>query len=166
TTKASLAELGEQLESGDEAYVLEAFNDLETMWRWTGTPTSNDQPAQWPRIYVPKPGWAVPGEPGWSAPGDDSDWLAYSIRFLRGTSITGAFLDSQTVPESIKVAQALIALLRKKEGNLIGDTQDDSQGLQIGSLKVAYVNAIRQSADIHKRTAQLGSFIGDGLVRA
>jgi hypothetical protein len=165
TMKASFMDLGEQLEEGDEAYLIESANDLEALWRWSGHPTENTQAMAWPRKFVRKPGWVQPCEPGWRTPYDAAEWMQYKVDYLSGSNVAAQFLPDDEVPRGIKEAQALIALLRKKDGNLIGDDQGDAQGTQLGPMRISYVNAVRESADIHKRTGQLGLFIGDGLMR-
>jgi hypothetical protein len=158
TTYASFYEVGETLEAGGEVYLFEAFKDLERLWSWKGQPASADQVAQWPRKYVPDPNWRVPGEPGWSAPWTgDLGWLAYKARYLDG-SVSSSDIPDDVVPLDIKEAQALIAMLYKSGGNLVGDNQGDLQGTQVGKLKLSYVNPIRESAAIHKRTGQYGRF--------
>ena len=161
---ASFFELGDQLDEGDEAYLLEAASDLDCLWRWSGRPTDNQQALAWPRKDVAKPGFKIPAEPGWNTPYDPAAWLQYKIMYLDGTQNV-PMIDSATVPKAIKEAQALIAMLRKKEGNLIGDTNDDTLGDVIGPLRTGYVNAVRKASEVHKRTSQFGNFIGDGLLR-
>lgn len=159
TIQAPFYEVGDQLSEADTPYLLESFRDLERNWDWTGQPTADEQAAQWPRKYVKKPGWQVPGEPGWSVPENGVyDFLAYKMRYLSGETTSASYIPSDAIPLDIKEAQALIAMLRKSGGNLVGDNQGDLQGTQIGKIKLSYVNAIRESADIHKRTGQYGRF--------
>jgi hypothetical protein len=167
TVHASFMEVGTQLDPlKDEAYLIEAGRDLAQLFAWVGQPTSTEQNMAWPRKGVPKPGYVTQGEPQWSVPGTDLDFLAYKVNWLSGSS-SAPMLDENVVPLEIREAQALIAVLRKEGLNLVSDNQGDSQGLQLpGGLKVAYVNAVRESADIHKRTAQFGVFVGQSIVGA
>jgi hypothetical protein len=160
TIHSSFFEVGDTLnENEDTAYLCEAFRDLQRLWSWKGQPSTATQVGQWPRKYVTKPGWCVPGEPGWSVPEcGQYDWLAYKMRFLDGTT-AAEYLPDDVVPLDIKEAQALIAMLRKNGSNLVGDNQGDTQGMTVGKVKISYVNAIRESADIHKRTGQYGRFL-------
>ncbi|OJY60932.1 MAG: hypothetical protein BGP16_00905 [Sphingobium sp. 66-54] len=159
TTQTSFFEVGDQFETGEEAYLIEAFRDLERLWDWAGQPATMDQSAQWPRKYVPKPGWQVPGEPGWSVPENNAfEWIAYKERYLTGGVQSASFISADTVPLDIKEAQALIAMLRKSGSNLVEDNQGGFQGTQLGKIKLSYVNAVRESADIHKRTGHFGRF--------
>ncbi len=149
----------------DDAYLIEAASDLEYLWRWSGWPTDLEQTMAWPRRYVTKPGWIPPLEPGWSLPYDETMFMFYKVNFLSQSNLASQFVDETTVPKAIQEAQVLLAVLRKQGGNLIGDTQGDSLGTQLGQVKVSYINAVRESRDIHKRTAQYGSFIGEGIMR-
>lgn len=159
TVQASFFEPGSDLVEDDTPYLLEAFRDLQRYWDWKGAPATAEQVGMWPRKYVQKPGWQVPGEPGWSEPWTGPlDWIAYKMRYLDGGVGAAVYIPSDTVPLDIKEAQALIAMLRKSGGNLVGDNQGDLQGTQLGKVKISYVNAIRESADIHKRTAHYGRF--------
>jgi len=176
---ASFMDAGHQLSinGDDDAYLLEAARDLDYLWAWAGYRATNEQTMQWPRVRVPKPGQRIPCEPGWYDEGTIwggthnwgtgiqlDPWLLYKIDFLSGNPAF-QMLDSTIVPQEIKEAQALIALLRKKGGNLISDDQDNAQGMVLpGGLKIAYVNALKQAADIHKRTAQFGQFVGTGII--
>lgn len=165
---ASFMEVGTQLETNgsDDAYLIEAARDLDQLFAWIGQPTSTEQQRAWPRKGVIRPGYKQLGEPGWSFPASDEEFLLYKIQFLSGSSAAPTIPDD-VVPLEIKEAQALIAVLRKQGLNLISDTQGDSQGLSLpGGLKIAYVNAIREAADIHKRTAQYGVFVGQPIVGA
>lgn len=149
----------------DDRFLIEAASDLQYLWRWAGWPTDLTQTMAWPRRYVTKPGWVPPLEPGWSTPYDEQMFMMYKVNVLSNSNPATEFVDQTAVPKAIKEAQVLIAVLRKQGGNLIGDNQGDAQGTKLGSLTVSYVNAIRESADIHKRTGQYGTFIGDALLR-
>lgn len=167
TIHASFMEIGTQLDlNADEPYLIEAARDLDQLFAWIGCPANTDQNLSWPRKGVVRPGYKRVGEPQWSVPASDADFLLYKVRFLSGGSDAPTIPDD-VVPMAIKEAQALIAVLRKNGSNLVSDTQGDAQGLQLpGGLKIAYVNAIREAADIHKRTAQFGSFVGQPIVGA
>ena len=157
TMAASFMTGTDALGNGDERYLIEAAADLSLLWDWSGEPTDDAQALAWPRRFVPKPGYRAPSEPGWSIPFDYADWIAFKP-YLYGATTADQFIGETVVPLHIKEAQALIALLKKQGGNLYGDNQGDLQGTQIGKIKVSYVNAIRESADIHKRTGQYGRF--------
>lgn len=146
-----------QLGVDDERYLIEAAADLNLLWNWDGEATDPAQPLAWPRRFVTKPGYRAPLEPGWSLPFDYADWIACKP-YLYGATNAAQFIPDDEAPQLIKEAQALIALLKKQGSNLVGDNQGDLQGTQIGKIKVSYVNAIRESADIHKRTGQFGRF--------
>lgn len=165
--RASFMEPNDQLHATDEDVLLEAAQDLETMWEWQGVQTDPNQDMAWPRKYVVKPGFRYPPAPGWHASWDHDAALQFKINFLIGANSAIPFLDENTVPHQIKVAQALLALLRDKGKNLIGDTRGDDKGMQLDTgFKVDYVNAPYESADIRKRVAALGTFIGDPMIRA
>jgi hypothetical protein len=116
---------------------------------------------------VDKPGFEMPGESGWSAPWDYDAALQFKIDYLTPGRSAIPLLDHTTVPLQIKEAQALLALLRKLGKNPVGDNQGDAKGLQLDSgFKVDYVNALRDSADIHRLLSGLGVFIGDRLLRS
>ena len=168
TVQASFMPLGTNLiPDEDEPYLLEAAQDLDQLWDWTGCPTEMEQALAWPRRHVVKPGFTMPAEPGWRVPYDSEAWLRFRIDYLMAGASGIPTIPTDAVPRQIKEAQALIAVLRKNGSNLISDTQGDAQGLQLpGGLKIAYVNAIREAADIHKRTAQFGSFVGQPIVGA
>ena len=167
TIHASFMDIGTQLDlNADEPYLIEAARDLDQLFAWVGCPTTKDQNLSWPRKGVVRPGYKQIGEPQWSIPASDEDFLLYKIMFLSGSSAAPTIPDD-VVPLAIREAQALIAVLRKNGSNLVSDTQGDAQGLQLpGGLKIAYVNAIREAADIHKRTAQFGVFVGQPIVGA
>lgn len=156
-----------QFDYTDTRFLLEAARDLDALWSFKGVPANNSQNMAWPRMYVEKPGFEMPGEPGWSAPYSDSDALQFKIDFLTPGRSVVPLLDHLTVPRAIKEAQALIALLRKLGKTLVGDNQGDSKGLQLDTgFKIDYVNAIKDSADIHRLLAGLGVFIGDRILRS
>jgi hypothetical protein len=167
TVHASFMDIGVQLDANkDEPYLIEAARDLSQLFAWTGKPATVEQNLAWPRKGVVRPGYVQVGEPQWSVAGTDEDFLVYKILYLSGSSNAPTIPDD-VVPLEIREAQALIAVLRKNGSNLISDTQGDAQGLQLpGGLKIAYVNAIREAADIHKRTAQFGAFVGQSIVGA
>lgn len=145
------------LQEADERFLIESAADINLLWDWQGEPTDPEQTLAWPRREVPKPGYKAPAEPGWSAPFDYADWIAFKP-YLYGATTADQFIPENVVPLHIKEAQALIAVLKKQGSNLVGDNQGDMQGAQVGKLKISYVNAIRESADIHKRTGQYGRF--------
>lgn len=156
-----------QLDETDTRYLLEAARDLDSLWSFKGAPTSNAQNLAWPRMYVDKPGFEMPGEPGWSTPYSLVDALQFKIDYLTPGRSAIPLIDHTTVPRQIREAQALIALLRKLGKNLVGDNQGDAKGLQLDSgFKIDYVNALRDSADIHRLLSGLGVFIGDRLLRS
>lgn len=156
-----------QLDHVDTRYLIEAARDLDTLWSFKGVPTDNAQNMAWPRRYVDKPGFEMRGESGWSAPWDYEAALQFKIDYLTPGRSAIPVLDHTAVPQQIKEAQALIALLRKLGKNLVGDNQGDAKGLQLDTgFKVDYVNALRDSADIHRLLAGLGLFIGDSLLRS
>ncbi|KQN09077.1 DnaT-like ssDNA-binding protein [Sphingomonas sp. Leaf28] len=151
-----------QLNDTDVRFLIEAGRDLDALWSFKGQPTSNAQNMAWPRIYVEKPGFEVPAEPM-----DGDAFLQFKIDYLTAGRTIIPYLDHLTVPRPIKEAQALLALLRKLGKNPVGDNQGDAKGLQLDSgFKVDYVNALRDSADIHRLLSGLGVFIGDRLLRS
>ena len=165
---ASFMAKGTQLatDETDDAYLTEAARDLDQLFSWTGKPATVEQNLAWPRKEVVKPGYKRGYDATWDLNASDSEVLLYKAQYLSGTSAAPT-IPNDIVPLEIREAQALIAVLRKQGLNLISDTQGDSQGLQLpGGLKIAYVNAIREAADILKRTAQYGVFVGQPIVGA
>ena len=166
TCATSFMDIGEQLDTLDEPYLLEAARDLESLWAWQGQPSDYNQALAWPRRYVTKPGFQMPCEPGWSAPWSQDAALEFKIDYLTPGLSAVPLLDPTVVPQQILEAQALLAMFRKKGGSLIGDTKNDAQGLQLDtSFKIAYVNPVRAAGDINKRLAGLGLYLGDSLLR-
>lgn len=151
----------------DTARLLEAAQDLDTLWRWSGQVTDPAQELAWPRRFVTKPGFERDRDPLWANQWDYGAAISYKYDFqMPGGPNAVPYLPSDAVPRQVKQAQAMIALLRKVGGNLVGDDKGDDYGNQLDSgFKVAYVNAIRDASDIHKRLAGLGWFIGDPLLR-
>lgn len=163
---ASFCPIGTQLSPGDEAYLVEACTDMETLWDYMGIPTLNDQALAWPRRYVIKPGFQMPMEPGWNTPYDPVAFIQFKIDYLTPGRSSVPYVDDETIPVRIQEAQALLAVLRKQGGNLVGDDQGNDQGAQYDvGLRIAYVNAVRESADIHKRMSGYAVWIGEGILR-
>lgn len=158
-TMAASFQTGEadELADGDQRFLIEAASDLNLLWDWAGDPTDPAQVMAWPRSSVTKPGYRFPAEPGWTLPYSYGEFIYYKSILASGFA-ADQFIPSDQVPTHIKEAQALLAVLKKQGSNLVGDNQGDLQGTQIGKLKLSYVNAVRESADIHKRTGQYGRF--------
>lgn len=162
TLAPSFAPDPEQFADSDARFIIEAARDLDSLWDFSGIPTQNAQNMAWPRMYVTKPGFQMPCEPL----GGDA-FLQFKIDYLTPGRSAVPYLDQTTVPRAIKEAQALLALLRKMNKTLVGDNQGDTKGLQLDSgFKIAYVNEVRDSADIHRLLSGLGVFIGDHVLRA